>query len=141
MCHFTKGFKLNLMSVSEYSKAKQVSVQSVYQRIKSGKLEWELKDGIKYIKVKDEEEYKEKGQGMQADCKEIVKVYKRLVKDLRKQIKRLEKGKDKNYEQLEKLFNISLQSKGFTPLLEANVIDVNPKKSKKEKSKKKNKKK
>ncbi len=128
---------MNLMSVSEYSKAKQVSVQSVYQRIKSGKLEWELKDGIKYIKVKNEEEYNEKGKGVQADCKEIIKVYKLLVKDLRKQIKHLEKGKDKSYEQLEKLFNMSLQRKGFTPILETNVIDVNPKKSKKSKKKKK----
>ncbi len=140
MCHFTRRLNLNLMSVSEYSKAKQVSVQSVYQRIKSGKLEWELKDGIKYIKVKDEEEYKEKGQGMQADCKEIINVYKVLVKDLRKQIKSLKKGKDKNYEQLEKLFNISLQSKGFTPLLEANIIDVKEKKKSKKGKKKKKKK-
>jgi hypothetical protein len=124
---------MELMKVKEYSKAFNVSVQSVYQRINKGTLEIEIKDGIKYIKVIDQP----KKEKTTTDCKEIIKIYKSIIKDLKKQIARIEKDKDRSYANLEKLFERSLGFSGVTslPSLDAEVFEV--KKKKKEKKKKK----
>ncbi len=130
---------MELMKVGEYSKAFDVSVQSVYQRLKKGTLKYEIKDNVKYVKVFDKPPVKEKLKNSKDNCKDIIKVYKQVVKDLRKQIKRLERDKDRNYSNLEKLFDKVLEVKSLSaPVLEAEIYET--KKSKK-KNKKKSKKK
>lgn len=57
---------MELMTVQEYAKEHNVSVQSLYQRIKRGSIDYEEKDGIKYIQVKKRPENKPK---MQDECK------------------------------------------------------------------------
>ena len=74
---------MKLMTVGEYAKDSNVSVQSVYQRIKRGTLEVEIQNGVKYIKLGNKDNNNENKQ----DCKETIKAYKMLIKDQRKQIK------------------------------------------------------
>ena len=127
---------MELMKVGEYSKAFNVSVQSVYQRLKKGTLEYEIKDNVKYVKVFDKPLAKEKFKSSKDSCKDIIKVYKQVVKDLRKQIKTLKRDKDRNYSKLEKLFDKVLEVKSLSaPVLEAEIYET--KKSKKKKKKKK----
>ncbi len=130
---------MELMKVKEYSKVFDVSVQSVYQRIKAGSLEVEINDGVKYIKVL-ELPFNKAGTNVEQDpCKQIVKLYKGVVKDLRKQIKELKREKNKSYSQLEKLYDRSL---GFNipslPHIEAEVFEVKSKKKKGRKKQSKN---
>lgn len=132
---------MELMKVGEYSKAFGVSVQSVYQRIAKGTLKSEIKDGIKYVKVFDEplnNSFNKKSSKIKQDnCKDIIKVYKRMVKNLEKQIVKLEQKKDRDYANLEKLFNKALDLKKDTPLIEAELVGTKKKKKKKSKGKKK----
>ena len=126
---------MELMKVGEYSKAFNVSVQAVYQRLKKGTLKYEVKDNVKYVKVFDKPLTKEINKKSKDNCKDIIKVYKQIVKGLNKQIKQLEKDKDRSYSNLEKLFDKALQIKGIdTPLIEAEIYQT--KKQKKRKGKK-----
>lgn len=129
---------MDLMTVNEFSKAFNVSVQSVYQRIKRGTLKVEIKDGLKYIQVGDNEGNNVENKDTQANCKEVIKVYKAMVKDLKKQIKDLKKDKDKNYQRLEALFDRTLNNLGFTPLLpkQEEAVEAEFEESKKKKKKK-----
>lgn len=43
-----------LIKVSTYAKEKGISVQTVYDKIKSGKLECKKIDGVTFVKVDDE---------------------------------------------------------------------------------------
>ena len=127
---------MTLMKVGEYSKAFNVSVQSVYQRIKSGSLDVELKDGVKYVKAPDNVPgVKKQGKG-KSECKQVIKLYKGIVKDLKAQLKQAKRDHKQSYVQLEKLYDKAL---GLTfnrlelPHVEAEVYDVAPKKGKKKK--------
>jgi hypothetical protein len=42
-----------LVKVSTYAKEKGVSVQAIYKQIASGKIECVIIDGVKFIKVKE----------------------------------------------------------------------------------------
>ncbi len=108
-----------LISVPEYAKRQGVSVQAIYQRIKRGSIEVVVEGGIKYIQVQGKSKAK-------SECKH----YKREIKSLKKQIKRVIKDKDRQYLQLEKLFDRLLQVQ--TPRL-SEVIDLKPIKKKRKK--------
>ncbi len=113
------------MTVKEYASVYGVSVQSVYQRLKTGSLESEEVDGVKHIVgVKAPSKGNSKG-----DCKELVKVYKGTIKQLRKDIKALKKDHRKSYGQLEKLFDKLLAVN--TPVLPEIIEGVIVKKKKK----------
>ncbi len=111
-----------LISVPEYAKQQKVSVQAIYGRIKRGSIETVIEDGIKMIEVQG------KTKKLQSKCK--CKHYKREIKSLKKQIKRVIKDKDRQYLQLEKLFDRLLQVQ--TPRL-SEVIDLKPIKKKRKK--------
>ena len=138
---------MRTMLVQEYAELFKISPQSVYQRIKTGSLTSEVIDGVKHVIVEGEQPLKTnttKSKGGSMDlCKEIVKGYKLLIKEqkkeikhLRKTIKREEKKRDKNYERLQSLFTLVSESKGLShqDTIEAKLI-----KNKKEKKRRKNK--
>jgi len=128
---------MELMKVGEYSKVFNVSVQSVYQRLKKGTLKYEVKDNVKYVKVFDKPLTKEKLKSSKDNCKDIIKVYKQVVKDLRKQLKSMKRDKDRNYQNLEKLFDKVLEVKNLpVPVLEAEIYETKKSKNKKKKKKK-----
>jgi len=129
---------MELMTVSEYANSLQVSVQTIYKRISKGTLEVKQKDGIKYI-VTDAKSNK---QPVKDDCGLIIKEYKHIIKELKKQIKGFKKEKDKNFERLEKLFDLSLAQQNKTKAIShrGEVTEAEIIKDKK-KSKKKNRKK
>ena len=123
---------MELMKVGEYSKAFNVSVQAVYQRLKKGTLKYEVKDNVKYVKVFDKPLKQKRVKDSKGNCKDIIKVYKQVVKGLNKQIKQLKRDKDRSYSNLEKLFDKALQIKGIdTPLIEAEIYQAKKKKKKK----------
>ena len=133
---------MHLVTVREYSEMHSVSIQSVYQRLKTGSLEYEVKNNIKHIKLYDDKEGLKVTKGnTKGDCQEVVKAYKAMIKGLKAEIKALRNDKDKNYERLEKLFYHVVPSLGFSsPDLNKDIIEVEVKKKKK-KSRKKGKKK
>lgn len=145
---------MHLMKVSDYAKEYNLSVQTVYKRIKRGVLDTEIKDGLKYVKLdlNDIEEELKKvkptlnqklnnglnkfNPTLNPDCKEIVKPYKKMIKGLKKQIVKLESNQDKNYLRLESLFDKVMKVNQLSAPIEAEIIE---KKKKKQKKKKKSK--
>ena len=135
------------MTVQQYAVHRDISVQAVYSLIKRNKVEWISQNGLKMVKVKlntIKQEVESDSIQSKHYCKEILKSYKTLIKQLKKDIKKLENDKDKNYERLEKLFDKVLEVKQLSAPapIESDVIDVSDKRSKKgKKGKKSNKKK
>ncbi len=136
------------MSVQQYAKHRDISVQAVYSLIKRENIEWVKQNGIKMIKVRDntiKQDVENDSTQIKQGCKEILKPYSMLIKQLKKQIKTLEKTQDKNYLRLEKLFDKVIQVKQLSapiPVEEFVEADLSQKKKKKKyknKSKKKKK--
>ncbi len=120
---------MGLISVKEYAEQQNVSVQSVYARITSGAVKYQLKDGVKMIEVKD----KPKVKTVDHKCKAKVKILKSKVKALKRELVLIRESDKKSYDHLEKMFNMVLQIKQVdTPVIEAKIV----KKKKKKKSKK-----
>lgn len=82
------------MTVGEYAKDKGISVQAVYQRIKTNKLDTEIKDGVKYI-INNEETKNNIDTNFLNDVKEENKELKKEIKSLNKQLKKLNKQLNK----------------------------------------------
>ncbi len=143
---------MDLMTVQQYAVHRDISVQAVYSLIKRNKVEWISQNGLKMVKVKVntiKQSVVSNSIESKHYCNEILKPYKTIIKQLKKQIKKLENSEDKNYTRLEKLFEKVLEVKQlYTPApIESNVIDVsdknglkNKKKSKRNKKKSKGKK-
>ena len=118
------------LTVKEYATQLDVSIQSVYKKIKRGTLTTVKENGIIYVLV-DSIEVKKVTEPVQSDnCTELLDIIKRRdkeVKQLRKEIKRLTK---KNEKQNKFLIN---KYENVLPKPKDDIVDVNvaPKKKKK----------
>lgn len=118
---------MGLITVKEYAKGLDTSVQSVYQRIATGSLEVELVDGVKMIRVAD----KPKASKDCTKSKAKVQMLKGEVKALKRELALVVESDKKSYDHLEKMFNMLLQLKQVdTPVLEAKIVKKKKKKSK-----------
>lgn len=118
------------LTVKEYATQLDVSIQSVYKKIKRGSLTTVKENNITYVIV-DNIEVKKVTEPVQSDnCLELLAIIKRRdkeVKQLRKEIKRLTK---KNEKQNKFLIN---KYENALPKPKDDIVDVNvsPKKKKK----------
>ena len=146
-------FKVKMITVQEYAKQEEVTVQAVYGLIKRETLNSITFEGKKMIVldikqyVKDntiQNKHNVKNDSIvnkpnERYCKRQIKPYLMHIEHLEKQIKKLENNKDKNYERLEKLFDKVLEVKQLSAPVETSVIDIEPSRKKNKKSKKKKK--
>ena len=82
---------MSKLTVKEYSDIRNVSVQSVYKKIKENKLECQEIKGIKYIIIKDEINYEKKFNDLQLkyeSLKDRFDILKEMVKILKLESKR-----------------------------------------------------
>jgi len=118
------------LTVKEYATSLNVSIQSVYKKIKRGTLSTVKENNIIYVVV-DRLEVKEVAKPIQSnDCTELLDIIRRRdkeVKQLRKEIKRLTRKNEKQNK-----FLIS-KYENVLPKPKDDVVDVNvtPKKKKK----------
>lgn len=122
------------LTVKEYATSLNVSIQSVYKKIKRGSLTTVKENNITYVVVDSLEVEKVVKPVQSNDCTELLDIIRRRdkeVKQLNKEIKRLtkelSKAKDSKSEVLEKfIFEIKqLQAP------KDDIIEVKPKKKKK----------
>ena len=139
------------LTVSEYAKEFKTSVQSVYQRIKRGSLNWVEENGIKYIVIEEESVKSSLNPNVESGFNKAFKMVERLQKQLKskdkeirrliKQLEKCNKGKEKVYlSYISELKQIQLEAPVPTYKVGEDIIEVKEKK-KKNKSKKKGKKK
>ncbi len=128
------------LTVSEYAKRLNVSVQTVYKKVKRGVLTSVKENNITYVVVDDEEGVTEVKQKVIESSNELLTLVKTQQKEIRRLTKKLEKcngTKEKVFLQyIEEMKQLQLQAP--TPVINDNVIEVKEKKKKKKKSKKKN---
>jgi pyridoxal biosynthesis lyase PdxS len=124
---------MGLISVKDYAKLHDISVQSVYQRISKGSLAYEIQDGSKMIKVKDNP-----GSGKnQSDCKAKVKILKAQIKLFKKEIQLLESSHRTAIDNMQKLLDMVLQIREINrPVIEAKVLKRKKKRKKKKRKSK-----
>ena len=119
------------LTVKEYATQLDVSIQSVYKKIKRGTLTTVKENNITYVIV-DNLEVKKVTEPVQSDkCLELLTIIKRRdkeVKQLRKEIKRLTKKNEKQNK-----FLISKYENALPKPKQDDIVDVNvaPKKKKK----------
>jgi len=117
------------LTVKEYATSLNVSIQSVYKKIKRGSLTTVKENNITYVVV-DRLEVEEVAKPVQSNnCTELLDIIRRRdkeVKQLRKEIKRLTKKNEKQNK-----FLIS-KYENVLPKPKDDVVDVNvaPKKKK-----------
>ena len=139
------------LTVSEYAKEFKTSVQSVYQRIKRGSLNWVEENGIKYVVIEEESVKSSLNPNADIGLNKAFKMVERLQKQLKskdkeirrliKQLEKCNKGKEKVYlSYISELKQIQLEAPVPTYKVGEDIIEVKEKK-KKNKSKKKGKKK
>ena len=120
------------LSVSEYASTFNVSVQSVYQKIKRGSLKSVEENGIKYVLLDNNEVKPDLNPKVESDCKDLLK----LVKSQQKEIKRITKSLEKaNKEKVETLHTYIRETKQLSAPVpkEEDFIEVKTKKKKKKK--------
>jgi len=124
------------LTVKEYATQLDVSIQSVYKKIKRGSLTTVKENNITYVVV-DSIEVERVTEPVQSNnCMELLNVIKRRdkeVKQLRKEIKRLTKKNEKQNKFLISKYENAL------PKPKDDIVDVNVAPKKKKKSKKKRK--
>jgi len=124
------------LTVSEYAKRLNVSVQTVYKKIKRGSIETFKENGITYV-VDDIEEIKTEVKHEDKTLLKLVKTLMKENKQLRKDLRGCNKGKEKVYlSYIAELKQLQL-SHHNTDIIEVKT-EVKP--SKKKKNRKKNKK-
>ena len=82
---------MSKLTVKEYSNIRNISVQSVYKKIKENQLECQEIKGIKYIIIQDEINYEKKFNDLQLkyeSLKDRYDVLKEMVKILKTESKR-----------------------------------------------------
>ena len=119
------------LTVKEYATQLDVSIQSVYKKIKRGSLTTVKENNITYVVI-DNLEVKEVTKPVQSNnCIELLDIIKRRdkeVKQLRKEIKRLTKKNEK-----QTTFLISKYENALPKPKKDDVVDVKVKKKKKNK--------
>ena len=139
------------LTVSEYAKEFKTSVQSVYQRIKRGSLNWVEENGIKYVVIEEDSVKSSPNPNAESGLDKAFKMVERLQKQLKskdkeirrliKQLEKCNKGKEKVYlSYISELKQLQLEAPVPTYKVGEDIIEVKEKK-KKNKSKKKGKKK
>jgi len=116
------------LTVSEYAKRLNVSVQTIYKKIKRGVIPTVVENSITYV-IADSSEFKQEVKQDDSDyCKQLLKI----IKTQQKEIKRLTKKNEKQNKFLISKYENAL------PVPKNNIVDVNvaPKKKKKTKKKK-----
>jgi len=126
------------LTVKEYATQLDVSIQSVYKKIKRGSLTTVKENNITYVIV-DNIEVKKVTEPVQSDnyteLLDIIKRRDKEVKQLRKEIKRLTKKNEKQNK-----FLINKYENALPKPKKDDIVDVNvAQKKKKEKSKSKEK--
>ena len=121
------------LTVKEYATQLDVSIQSIYKKIKRGTLNTVKENNITYVIV-DNLEVKKVTEPIQSDdCMELLAIIKRRdkeVKQLRKEIKRLTKKNEKQNK-----FLISKYENALPKPKQDDIVEVKVKKKKKKKSK------
>jgi len=122
------------LTVKEYATQLDVSIQSVYKKIKRGSLTTVKENNITYVVI-DSIEVEKVTEPVQSDnCRELLDIIKRRdkeVKQLRKEIKRLTKKNEKQNKFLIAKYENALPK----PKDDIVNVDVAPKKKKKTKKK------
>jgi len=116
------------LTVSEYAKRLNVSVQTIYKKIKRGVIPTVIENSITYV-IADSSEFTEEVKQDDSDyCRELLKV----IKTQQKEIKRLTKKNEKQNKFLISKYENAL------PKPKDDIVDVNvaPKKKKKNSKKK-----
>jgi len=111
------------LTVSEYAKRLNVSVQTIYKKIKRGVIPTVIENSITYV-IADSSEFKKEVKEDDSNyCKQLLKI----IKTQQKEIKRLTKKNEKQNK-----FLIS-KYENVLPKPKDDVVDVNvaPKKKKK----------
>ncbi len=111
------------LTVSEYAKRLNVSVQTIYKKIKRGVIPTVIENSITYV-IADSSEFKQEVKQDDSDyCKQLLKI----IKTQQKEIKRLTKKNEKQNK-----FLIS-KYENVLPKPKDDIVDVNvaPKKKKK----------
>lgn len=147
-------FKVNMITVQEYAKQEEITVQAVYGLIKRETLSSITYEGKKMVVLDIKQYIKDDTTQNKHDVendttqnkpneryyKRQIKPYLMHIRHLEKQIKTLEKSRDKNYQRLENLFNRVSELRQLSLPISEDVIDIiAEKKSKKKKGKSKKK--
>jgi len=139
------------LTVGEYAAKHNLTVQSVYQRIKRGSLKSIESNGVKYVVVDSESIKGSLNTDVESMFKEPFKEMSKIIEKLQnqiskkdKEIKRLTKALEKCNKTKEDVFLQYIQEIKTAPQLAApvpdhddNVIEVKEERSKKKKSKNK----
>jgi len=129
--------KRRILSVSEYASMFKVSVQSVYQRVKRQTLKSEIKNGITYIILENEEiqpDLNDLNDKVENDCKDLLKLVKSQQKEIKRLTKALEQAKSEEVQTL-KAFIGEMKQLTAPKTVEDDFIEVKTKKKKKKKKK------
>ncbi len=135
------------LTVKEYATQLNVSIQSVYKKIKRGSVPTVKENNITYVIVDSLEVEKVVNPVQSKDCTGLLNIIKRRdkeVKQLNKEIKRLtkklsqsENDKSKVYlSYIAELKQLQLQAPASTLKNEKDIIEINTKKKSKKRKKK-----
>jgi len=131
------------LTVSEYAKRLNVSVQTVYKKVKRGVITTVKENNITYVVVDEDEGVKGVKQKVSESSNELltlVKTQQKEIKRLSKKLEKCNKTKEDVFLQYIEEIRAVKQIAGPVPV-EEDVIEVKEEKSAKKKSKKKNRKK
>ncbi|MEA1936764.1 MAG: hypothetical protein U9N04_01485 [Patescibacteria group bacterium] len=123
------------ISVSEYANSFNVSVQSVYQRIKRGSLKSVEENGIKYVLLDNDKVKSNLKPKVESDCKDLLKLVKSQHKEIKRLTKEITKAKNEEVQTLKAFIGEMKQLAAPVPK-EEEIIEVKEKKKKKRKKKK-----
>ena len=128
------------LTVSEYAKRLNVSVQTIYKKVKRGVLTTVKENNITYVVLDDEEGVTEVKQKISESSNELLTLVKTQQKEIRRLTKKLEKcngTKEKVFLQyIEEMKQFQLQLQAPIPVVNnEEIIEVKEKKKKKKKSK------
>jgi len=129
------------LTVSEYAKRLNISVQTVYKKIKNRTLISIKEDGLTYVIV-DSMEIKESINKVQEDSnpmiKELLKIIKKKDKEIKRLTKELSKAKDQSLSTMSAYVQKLEEIKQLeAPVVKDTVIDLEEVKPKKKKKKRK----
>ena len=127
------------LTVSEYAKRLNVSVQTIYKKVKRGVLTTVKENNITYVVLDDEEGVTEVKQKISESSNELLTLVKTQQKEIRRLTKKLEKcngTKEKVFLQyIEEMKQFQLQLQAPIVVNNEEIIEVKEKKKKKKKSK------
>ena len=123
------------MTVNEYAKSLNISVQTVYRKIKRGSLKTNKENGITYVIVDNQTGSESLNRGLNKGLNNDLSELLIIIRDLQKEVKRLTKKLEKCNQTKEdtllsfigEMKRLSLPSEG------SDIVDVYPGETKKKK--------